>query len=294
MGGDAEAGSGNDQDIIYLCPPGEFFGISAGGFDKRIESTVGFGHFIAESGEILVEKVSVLFIDGQVRFHIDTAFNDPLEEGRGADESQGPGGTEDRCHELSGAFDRFRDQDVADALAGQGQGLGPGIIDDGVLIIGGGEHLLRIAVNQFPVGLVGDHVDGVPVCLGFSAQQIGELCHGFMGVDDAGRIVGCVDDEGFGFFGDGLLQFLKIDLEGCHVRFHGNEDAAMAFDEKAVFREIGRHGDDFVAGLGDERFQRDVQRCGSTAGEEHIIPVIAGAEAPVEVVGDDRPGLQGS
>ena len=52
---------------------------------------------------------------------------------------------------------------IADAFAGQGQGLRIGVAHDGIFIQAGNEGHLYAAVHQLPVGLVGDDIDGVAV-----------------------------------------------------------------------------------------------------------------------------------
>ena len=125
------------------------------------------------------------------------------------------------------------------------------------------------------------------------AQQLRELCDGLRGVDDAGRIVRGVHDDGLGLLSDERLQDLKIDLEGILVRCSRHKLCAAGLNENAVLREEGREGDDLVPG-GVERGEGDLQGSGGAAGHIEIVLVEGRAEAAVQVRGDCLTGVDGA
>ena len=75
----------------------------------------------------------------------------------------GPGRPGDGVVHRLVVLHKVRHADIADALAGQGQGLGIGVAHDGIFIQAGNEGNLYAAVHQLPVGLIGNDIDGVAV-----------------------------------------------------------------------------------------------------------------------------------
>ena len=94
------------------------------------------------------------------------------------------------------------DAEIADALAGKGEALGPGVGDDGIVPEPGQPADLGPLVGQFPVGLVGDDVDRVAVFRLLLRQHRRHGLQRSAGENGAGGIVGVVDDQDLGERGD--------------------------------------------------------------------------------------------
>ena len=122
---------------MLLCLFGEGGGAAAGGLDEQVEGTVGLGHFVAVGAEGLGEQAAVFVVGLQVRAQTHAPGDDLLHQAGSADMTARPGGTGNGGIEgiVVGAV--FGHIDIADALAGQTQALGPGVADDGVVVMPG-------------------------------------------------------------------------------------------------------------------------------------------------------------
>ena len=164
--------------------------VAAGGPDEQIEGPVWLGALIAHLRQLPVQQLPVLVIGRQVRQLVGAAGNGQLDQRGRAHMAAGPGRPGDGVVHRLVVLHKVRHADIADALAGQGQGLGIGVAHDGIAVHRGDEGHLHAAVYQLPVRLVGDDVDGVAVLRPLALQQPGQALQGLPGIHHAGGIVG--------------------------------------------------------------------------------------------------------
>ncbi len=94
-----------------------------------------------------------------------------MDQGGGADIAQGPGSAGDGSVDILRVVKIGGYQDIADPLAGYGEGLAVGITDQGVPVELGDEGGFPALIDQFPVGLVRDQVEGMAQSLGLAVQE---------------------------------------------------------------------------------------------------------------------------
>ena len=94
-----------------------------------------------------------------IRLFLQTAGHGPLHERRGVDKARHPGGDARRSIEQVIVCGLAGDHQIADALPGQGQGLGPAVADDGIGIVFGEIGNLYPVIGQLPVGFIGDQIN---------------------------------------------------------------------------------------------------------------------------------------
>src|SRR5262249_40896989 len=142
-----------------------------------------------------------------------------------------------------------------DPPAGHGVRLGEAVDDDGLIIKAGrGDEAGRVPLNagdrcweitKAAIDFVADEGD---VALG------GQFCECFYNGrrgDNAGGIGGAVEEDDFGFAGDGGADFVDIDLE-IRVRVNKYGCAGQKFDQRIVHDKVRIEDDDFVARI-DQR-----------------------------------------
>ena len=156
----AKAGAGDDKEVLFLRQVREDVGVAIGSLDEEIERAVGLGHRIAHFRQLIIEQRAVFVIRLEVRRQLDAPGDDPLQQAGRADMAAGAAGPGDGGKDRLTVCCSFGDIDVPDALARQAQRLGPGVADDGVFIDRRDKRDLDAAVDQLPVGLVGDEIDG--------------------------------------------------------------------------------------------------------------------------------------
>ena len=178
---------------------------------------------------------------------------------------------------------------IADAFAGQRQGLGVGVADDGVRVDGGQEGHLH-AVSQLPVGLVGDQVDRVPKLGRLFCQHRRQRGEGLPGVHHPGGIVGGIQKDGLSLGGQHGAQSFQIDLEIRHIRGHHLEHKARFFGKGLVLREVGSHRQQLSAGY-CQRPENGHQLRGRAAAKEEFLGPGGHAIPGVEIVGNSLPGI---
>ena len=200
---------------MLLCLLGEGDGGAAGGLDEEVEGAVGLGHLVAESLQTVGKEPAVFVIGGEVGAQFGAPGDDLLHQAGGADVTAGAGSTGNGGVQsiVVGAF--LGNIDIADALAGEAQALAPGVADDGVVIDAGDPGGGDAAVDQLPVGLVGDDVDGLAELLALARQQLRELAQGLGGVDRTGGVIGGIEDDGLNGDG-GVILRLARDGDGLY------------------------------------------------------------------------------
>ena len=81
---------------------------------------------------------------------------------------------------------------------------------------------------------------------GFCFEQVAHSADGFFGVHRARRVVGGVDDDGFGACGDSFFKRVKVGLEILFVERHDYGCSACRFDKHRIFGEKRRKQNEFV------------------------------------------------
>ena len=147
----------------------------------------------------------------------------------------------------------------------------------------------HIAVDQFPVGFIGDQVDGVAVFAGLPGQKICQGLEGLPGVHHPGGVVGRVENQGLSVGTEHLLHRLQVDLKVRHIRGHRPERQPRLLYKGLILGEIGGNGQD----LPFRHRQRpehghQLRRC--AAAQEEVLRPGLGLVTPVQVVGNDLPG----
>ena len=177
---------------------------------------------------------------------------------------------------------------IADSFAGEGQGLGIGIADDSVPVNFRQERHLD-PIGQLPVRLVGDDVNGVAVLRGLFVEDCRQLLVGFPGVDDAGGVIGGVEDDRLRAGRDHLLHSGQVDLEGGDVRRDDPEFQPRFLGEGLVLRKIGRDSQNFRP-RDCQRPEHAHQLRRRAAADEEFLRNGGHAVAAVQVVGNGLPG----
>ena len=121
----AEAVSGDYQQIVRkFCLFGKCHGVASGSLYEQIESTVRLGALIAHFPQTVIQQVAVLVISLQVRLLLGAQTNHLLHQRGRAHMAHGAGCTGHGCIDGGAVFRKGRDIYIANAFAGQGQGLG--------------------------------------------------------------------------------------------------------------------------------------------------------------------------
>ena len=151
--------------------------------------------------QALDQHVPVALVVVHIGHHVHAPLDDPLIEVRGADMAQGPGRAGADVHHVFIGGAAAADGQVAHPLAGDGQGLGVGVADQGIVVEVHQVGDLHAVVGQLPVGLVGEQEDGMAELLLGGLHGVGQTLDGLPGVDDAGGVVGGVEDHHPGLLG---------------------------------------------------------------------------------------------
>ena len=243
---------------------------------------------VAQPPEAAADEVPVPLIDGDIRRGAQALRRRQLEEGRDAEIARDAHGALNGVKEpIPLRHGRVEGQE-AHPLAGDGEGLAEGVAVEGVRIQRGQEGDLRPAVDQLPVGLVRQKVDG-PAQLPLPAgEHGGELLQVLPGVDRAAGVIGGVQDDEGGPLRHRRLQGGKVQLEalrqarnGLHRRPHG-----LRIDP--VLRE-GGGGDDDLLPRGKQDPAEERQGGGGPVREADVLRPVGHGEAAVQVVRDLRP-----
>ena len=180
---------------------------------------------------------------------------------------------------------------IADALTGQGEGLGIGIADHCVFVQAGNEGHGDAAVDQLPVRFIGNDVDGMAVLGGTLLQQGAQGLQGGLGIHHAGGIVGGVDDDGLCVGRDAGGHLLQIDLEMGRIRRYNDGPGAVALHKGHIFREEGGHQQNLTLRADGQGFDHRNQGRGRTAGEEQLLRFHRQSEARFQIGGHGGAGV---
>ena len=269
---------------------GELIGVAVGRLDEQVERAVRLGALVAHLTQAVVQQVAVLVVGHQVGALLGAQLDDLLHQRGGADMAHDAGGAGDGGIHRVAVVCEAGDVHIADTLAGQGQGLGVGIADDGVLVQAGDEGDLHAAVDQLTVGLIGNDVDGMAVFLALALQQGSQTLQGLLGIHNAGGIIGGVDDNTLGVLRDALFHLVQMDLECLGVGGNHHQLAAVGVDEGAILGEEGGHCHDLAVGVHDQGLDDGDQRGSSAAGEEQLAGFHIQAEALGQILGHGGTG----
>ena len=292
VAGAAEAVSGHHQQVVVqLGLLGERVGVAVGGLDEQVERAVGLGALVAHLPQAVVQQVAILIVGRQVGALTGAQLDDFLHQCGRADVTHDTGGTGNSGVHRGTVVGKARDVHIADALAGQGQGLGVGVADDGVAVQAGDKGHGDIAVHQLAVGLVGDNIDRVAVFGALALQQDGQTPQSLLGVHHTGGIVGGIDDDGLGMGRDALLHGVQMDLERLGIGGDHHQLAAVGSDEGTVLGEKRSHGHDLGITVQNESLDDGDQGRRRAAGEEQLTGLHIQAEAVGEVLGHGGAGI---
>lgn len=122
-------------------------------------------------------------------------------------------------------------------------------------------------------------------------QDLGQFLDRGLGVDDAGGVVGAVDDDALGVRREGLVKGGKVDLEVLDVGGDRHQLRPGALHEDLILRKIRRKRNKGIAGGRPGRDQGAAQGACGTGGEIEVVGGVVRAEAAVEIVGQRPTGL---
>jgi hypothetical protein len=161
-------------------------------------------------------------------------------------------------------------QGIAHARSGQRKVLGEGADHHRVRVQRQERGHVDAVKGQEAVGLVGQEEDG-PLAARVLARQHGrQLNKRLLGVDDAGGVVGRVDEQNARLVGDVGLQGGHVQVEGAGLGRGALEHAAVVLHVEAVFDEVRRRAEELVAGL-DDRAEEGVDGPCRAAGEDQAV-----------------------
>ena len=127
----------------------------------------------------------------------------------------------------------------------------------------------------------------MPQLPGLAGQQLGYRPDGVLPEHHAGGVVGGVQQQHPGLFGDGALDDVHIQLEvGPAGHDNGNAPGLLGIDH--ILGKEGRGQDDLLAGV-QQRGEADGQGRGGAGGKVDALAGAMPAETPVEIVGHRLP-----
>ena len=127
------------------------------------------------------------------------------------------------------------------------------------------------------------------VLRGLFVEDCRQLLVGFPGVDDAGGVIGGVEDDRLRAGRDHLLHSGQVDLEGGDVRRDDPEFQPRFLGEGLVLRKIGRDSQNFRP-RDCQRPEHAHQLRRRAAADEEFLRNGGHAVAAVQVVGNGLPG----
>ena len=121
-------------------------------------------------------------------------------------------------------------------------------------------------------------------------QDLRQFLDRGLGVDDAGGVVGAVDDDALGVRREGLVKGGKVDLEVLDVGGDRHQLRPGALHEDLILRKIRRKCNKGIAGAGQGGQGAAQGTCG-TGSEIKVVGGVVRTEAAVEIVGQRPTGL---
>ena len=288
MPGTVKPAAGDDEQVKLLRSLGEGHIVRDQRPGKQVERAAGGDHMIAHLGQFFGQQFCVLLIDGEVGGQVAAGGRHPLNQAGSADIAQRPS-----CPG-NGGVDPFTvlhltgDINVADALAGEGEGFGPAVNHQRVAVELGDVRYFHPRKGDLPVGLVADEVDGVSVLVGLFFQQSGEFFQRLLGIHRSGGVVGGVDNEQLGFRRDEPFQGGKVDLKTLDLRGRHLHDSPHRLDKDAVLREKGGKDHDLISRIAQPP-QAAAEPCGSAYRHVELAGLTVHTESTVDRSGDFRP-----
>ena len=106
-----------------------------------------------------------------------------------------------------------RDEQISDPFAGKRERFAERIADDGVVIIGCQVGNFDTAIYELPVRLIGNQENFMFIALLGFKKNFAKAPYGIFRQNDACGIIGGIDDDRLGFFGNRRLECREIDLK---------------------------------------------------------------------------------
>ena len=173
-------------------------------------------------------------------------------------------------HQLARLLAARMHRQIADAVAREREVLCVGRRGDRALVLVLWERVAEAVVDDAAVRLVADEVDVGAQFLAFAAQQCGEVGDERRRVDDAGRIVGRVEDDDPWSRGVSWRSS-SFEVRGEVVAAADNDrDRAVVVGVEEVLGEVGREDDDLVARVAYGAYG-DVERGRGAGGHHHVL-----------------------
>src|SRR5438552_13748790 len=261
----AEAGAGHGEHALVGQQAHEGHVVVDGRAREHVEGALRLHAPVADARQPLVHQVALLAIRRDVDHLVADLRHHPLPQRRRVHEA------EHAARERAGLEQRGRlrharrERQIADALAGNGQRLGPGGGDDRA---GdqrrhlGHDHVVE---HERAVRLVADQHDRPRR----ARQQRLDLDEGRGGIDHAARIVRRVHEDRARPGRDGRLEPGDVWREIGPRRYH-DQPPAVVLGVERVLREEWRHREHLVAGV-EQRLQHGVERGAGADGHEHVV-----------------------
>ena len=288
-----ESAAARHDDVAVDAGVHEGIVIAVRGLDPQIEGALRLHCFETCLCYNPVEIFCVLFVIIHIHLLVQAAGHRQLNQGRCIHSAQHPGRHRQGRQQFFCAVCLISHSQIADALSRKGQGFTEGIGDDGVVVELRCERYLHVGIDQFPVRLVADQVNHRSEFFFLLLQDRRQLRHGFLGIDDTGRIVRIVDDHALCARCDQFLESVQIRLEsGFRTLGHGHGLPVVISDIVRILQEVRRKCDDLILIIQDST-QHHIQRIGCAGFHDDIFCGIVGAfpaEALVQIVGNRLPG----
>ncbi len=170
---------------------------------------------------------------------------------------------------------------IADPLPRKGQGLGKRIAGKRIIIKRGRIRRIHTLKHNFPVGLIRDQKNIMPVFFLFFLHNFRKLFHGLRGINHTRRVIGRVDQNGGHFFRQHFVKSFKIYLKAVRIRRHHLKPRPGQIHIRRILREIGRKSKNFIPRLGhaSKRMGNGARRAG---GHKNMVSRIVHLKSSVE------------
>ena len=176
----AETGSRNDEDIKLFCSFTESNVIFFQCLREDVEGSVRFYYIKTNLAEPIVKEIAVGLIDGDVGSHICTHGTYALEKSGCIDISKGTACTCNSCVHQSVFLDFIRNKNVSQTFSRKGEGLGPGIAHQSIVVVFRKVRNLNTIEHDLAIRLIRDQVDRMAQFSRFCVEDLRKFCAGLM------------------------------------------------------------------------------------------------------------------
>lgn len=135
MSGTSKGRTRNEEQVELFGIFAEFSVVSDWCAREEVESSLGLYTEKSDGGQMVIEQISIAFIDFDIDFTAQRFGDDSLEKRRCIDKTRDPVGNIDRLKSLFKVIQLRMQSQVTDALTGQRKRFAVRITDDGVFVV---------------------------------------------------------------------------------------------------------------------------------------------------------------